>query len=129
VNEHDDLGDSIKVQVDTLFIESESDPDNDRYIFAYTITIHNTGTVAAKLLTRHWVIQDANGKTQEVHGDGVVGEQPYLKPGEAFKYTSGTKLETSMGTMGGNYIMVTDDGEEFKAPIAEFLLSTPHTLH
>lgn len=129
MNEHDDLGDSIKVQVDTLFIESESDPDNDRYIFAYTITIHNTGTVAAKLLTRHWVIQDANGKTQEVHGDGVVGEQPYLKPGEAFKYTSGTKLETSMGTMGGNYIMVTDDGEEFKAPIAEFLLSTPHTLH
>lgn len=119
----------IKVDVDTLYIENESDPENDQYVFAYTITIQNVGKVAAKLLTRHWVIQDANGKTQEVHGDGVVGEQPHLKPGEGFQYTSGTRLETSMGTMGGSYLMVTDDGDEFKAPIAEFLLSTPHTLH
>ena len=124
-----DMSDAIKIDVDTLYIESESDPDNDRYVFAYTITIHNKGDIAAKLLTRHWVIRDANGKTQEVHGDGVVGEQPHLRPGERFQYTSGTWLETSMGTMGGTYQMVTDDGDEFKAPIAEFLLSTPHTLH
>lgn len=124
-----DISDSIKVKVDTLYIESESDPDNDRYVFAYTITIKNVGEVAAKLLTRHWVIRDANGKIQEVQGDGVVGEQPYLRPGEGFQYTSGTLLETSMGTMGGAYLMVTDNGEEFKAPVADFLLSTPHTLH
>jgi len=128
VDEHK-LGDGIKVDVDTLYIETESDPDNDRYVFAYTITIQNIGEVAAKLLTRHWIIRDDNGKTQEVHGDGVVGEQPHLKPGEGFQYTSGTMLETSMGTMGGTYLMVTDNGQEFKAPIAEFLLSTPHTLH
>jgi len=125
----DNLGDGIKVDVDTLYIETESDPENDRYVFTYTITIQNVGDVAAKLLTRHWIIRDDNGKTQEVHGDGVVGEQPHLKPGEGFQYTSGTMLETSMGTMGGTYLMVTDSGQEFKAPIAEFLLSTPHTLH
>lgn len=124
-----ELNDTIKVDVDTVYIESESDPDNNRYVFAYTITIKNVGEIAAKLLTRHWVIQDANGKTQEVHGEGVIGEQPYLRPGEGFKYTSGTMLETSMGTMGGSYLMQSDNGEEFKAPIAEFLLSTPHTLH
>lgn len=123
------IRDTIQVEVDTLYIESESDPENDRYVFAYTITIKNVGDVAAKLLTRHWVIRDANGKVQEVQGDGVVGEQPHLKPGEGFQYTSGTMLETSMGTMGGSYMMVTDGGEEFKAPIADFLLSTPHTLH
>ncbi|MCL4160631.1 UNVERIFIED_CONTAM: hypothetical protein GTU68_020169, partial [Idotea baltica] len=119
----------IKVDVDTFYIESESDPDNERYVFAYTITIQNLGDIAAKLLTRPWVIRDANGKTQEVHGDGVVGEQPHLKPGEGFQYTSSTMLATSMGTMGGSYLMVSDSGDEFKAPIAEFLLSTPHTLH
>ena len=129
MTEDNELHTSIKVDVDTLYIESESDPDNERYVFAYTITIQNVGSVAAKLLTRHWVIRDANGKIQEVHGDGVVGEQPHLKPGEGFQYTSGTMLETSMGTMGGTYLMVTDSGDEFKAPIAEFLLSTPHTLH
>jgi len=123
------MSESIKVDVDTLYVETESDPDNGRYVFAYTITIQNVGHMPAKLLTRHWIIRDSNGKTQEVHGDGVVGEQPYLKPGEGFQYTSGTMLETSMGTMGGTYLMVTDNGDEFKAPIAEFLLSTPHTLH
>ncbi len=123
------LSDAIQVDVDTVYVESESQPDKDRYVFAYTITIRNVGEVAAKLLTRHWVIRDANGKVEEVHGDGVVGEQPHLRPGEGFQYTSGTLLETSMGTMGGTYLMITDDGEEFKAPIAEFLLSTPHTLH
>ena len=124
-----DNTEGIQVDVDTLYVESESDPENNRFVFAYTITIRNIGDIAAKLLTRHWVIRDANGKVQEVQGDGVVGEQPHLKPGEGFQYTSGTMLETSMGTMGGSYLLVTDDGEEFKAPIADFLLSAPRTLH
>ncbi len=123
------ISDGIQVDVDTLYVESESDPDNNRFVFAYTITIRNIGDVPAKLLTRHWIIRDANGKVQEVQGDGVVGEQPHLKPGEGFQYTSGTMLETSMGTMGGSYCLVTDEGEEFKAPIADFLLSAPRTLH
>jgi len=119
----------ISVAVKTLFLESESDPDQQRFVFAYTVTIRNTGTVGAKLLSRHWVIRDGNGKVQEVQGDGVVGEQPYLKPGEGFEYTSGTLLETSVGTMGGSYHMQTDSGDEFDAPIDEFLLSGPRTLH
>ena len=121
--------DAIQVDVETLYVESESDPDKDRYVFAYTVTILNMGDISARLMTRHWVIRDANGKVQEVQGEGVLGEQPHLKPGEGFQYTSGTMLETSMGTMGGSYMLVTDDGDEFKAPIAEFLLSTPRTLH
>ncbi|MEE9319432.1 MAG: Co2+/Mg2+ efflux protein ApaG [Granulosicoccus sp.] len=121
--------DIIQVDVETLYVESESDPDKNKFVFAYTVTIRNVGNEAARLLTRHWVIRDANGKIQEVQGDGVVGEQPHLKPGEGFQYTSGTMLETSMGTMGGSYLMVTDDGDEFNAPIADFLLSTPRVLH
>lgn len=120
---------NIQVDVDTLYVEADSDPDKNRFVFAYTITIRNVGNSAAKLLTRHWVIRDANGKVQEVQGEGVVGEQPHLKPGEGFQYTSGTMLETSMGTMGGSYMLVGDDGTEFKAPIEDFLLSTPRTLH
>jgi ApaG protein len=124
-----DTHDAIRVDVETLYVESESDPDKDRYVFAYTVTILNVGDISARLMTRHWVIRDANGKVQEVQGEGVLGEQPHLKPGEGFQYTSGTMLETSMGTMGGSYMLITDDGDEFKAPIAEFLLSTPRTLH
>ena len=123
------VSEGIQVDVDTLYVESESDPDNNRFVFAYTITIRNIGQVPAKLMTRHWIIRDANGKVQEVQGDGVVGEQPHLKPGEGFQYTSGTMLETSMGTMGGSYCLITDEGEEFKAPIADLLLSAPRTLH
>lgn len=119
----------IRIHVDTVYVEAESDPDANRYVFAYTVTISNIGDTPAKLLTRHWVIRDANGRVQEVQGEGVVGEQPHLKPGEGFQYTSGTLLETSMGTMGGAYHMITDDGEEFRAPIADFLLSGPRTLH
>jgi ApaG protein len=119
----------IRVDVETLYVESESSPDEQRYVFAYTVTIRNEGTTPARLLTRHWVITDANGKVQEVRGDGVVGEQPYLRPGEGFQYTSGTLLETPMGTMAGSYQMVADDGVEFDASIPEFLLSTPRTLH
>lgn len=120
---------NIQIDVDTLYVDSESDPEQNRFVFAYTVTIRNVGKTSAKLLTRHWVIRDANGKVHEVQGDGVVGEQPHLKPGEGFQYTSGTMLETSMGTMGGSYILVTDEGTEFKAMIADFLLSAPRTLH
>ena len=98
-------------------------------MFAYTITIQNKGRQPAKLLTRHWVITDSNQKVQEVRGEGVVGAQPYLKPGEGFQYTSGTMLPTPMGTMGGSYQMLADDGTTFDAEIPEFLLCTPRTLH
>ncbi|MDB4521858.1 Co2+/Mg2+ efflux protein ApaG [Gammaproteobacteria bacterium] len=120
---------SINVDVDTLYIESESSPVNSQYVFAYTITITNDGTEAAKLMTRHWVITDANGHIEEVRGDGVVGEQPYLKPGEGFQYTSGAVLKTPVGTMSGSYRMVTDNGSNFDADIPEFILSSPRTLH
>lgn len=127
--ETDISGRNIEVDIDTLYVESESDPDRNRFVFAYTVTIRNVGDTPARLLTRHWVIRDANGKVQEVQGEGVVGEQPHLKPGEGFQYTSGTMLETSMGTMGGSYMLITDDGTEFKTPIADFLLSAPRILH
>jgi ApaG protein len=119
----------INVDVDTLYIESESSPVNSQYVFAYTITITNTGTEAAKLMTRHWVITDANGHIEEVRGDGVVGEQPHLKPGEGFQYTSGAVLKTPIGTMSGSYQMVADNGNNFDADIPEFILSSPRTLH
>lgn len=119
----------IQVEVVTRYIEEQSVPASDRYAFTYTITISNQGEVGAQLLTRHWVIRDANGKVQEVRGDGVVGEQPHLAPGESFQYTSGTLLETSVGAMGGSYQMVADDGTRFDAPIEEFTLSIPRVLH
>ncbi|MDQ7017297.1 MAG: Co2+/Mg2+ efflux protein ApaG [Gammaproteobacteria bacterium] len=119
----------IKIDIETSYIEAESEPQEDRYVFAYTVTIRNEGTAAARLLKRHWIITDANGRVQEVKGDGVVGEQPHLKPGEGFQYTSGTMLETSVGTMGGSYQMVDDDGINFDAAIPEFLLTTPRVLH
>ena len=117
------------VAVKTTYIPEQSDPDNDRYVFAYTITIRNEGNVPAKLLTRHWLITDADGKTREVRGDGVVGEQPYLKPGEGFEYTSGTMLETPVGSMQGSYHMLADDGQEFDCPIDPFSLSMPLKIH
>ncbi|WP_455209933.1 Co2+/Mg2+ efflux protein ApaG [Kaarinaea lacus] len=119
----------VKVNVKTKYIAEQSDPDTDRYVFAYTITIHNEGTVAAKLLTRHWIINDANGNVQEVHGEGVVGEQPYLQPGESFQYTSGTVIETPVGSMEGSYQMLAEDGTPFDAKIPAFTLSLPHKLH
>ncbi len=124
-----ELSDGIVVDVDTHYVESESSPGEDRYVFAYTVTIRNEGEVPARLTNRHWKIVDANGKVQDVRGEGVVGEQPHLKPGEGFQYTSGTMLETSMGTMGGSYKMITDDGDTFDANIPDFLLSTPRVLH
>ncbi len=119
----------INVDVDTLYIESESSPEESQYVFAYTITITNQGTEPAKLMRRHWVITDANGQIEDVRGDGVVGEQPYLKPGEGFQYTSGAVLKTPIGTMSGSYQMVKDDGTSFDAVIPEFMLSSPLTLH
>jgi len=119
----------ISIDVKTTYVESQSEPEAGRYVFAYTITIRNTGGMPAKLLNRHWVITDSNGKVQEVRGEGVVGEQPHLQPGEGFRYTSGTMLETPVGSMEGSYEMLADDGTRFEAPIAPFSLSMPRTLH
>ena len=119
----------IEVAVKTTYVHAQSAPENNRYVFAYTITITNSGSIPAKLLTRHWLITDGNEKTQEVRGDGVVGEQPYLIPGMSFEYTSGTILETPVGVMRGTYQMVADDGTRFDAEIPAFTLSVPRTLH
>jgi len=119
----------INVAVRTQFVPQQSDADASRFVFAYTITLSNSGTVPAKLLTRHWIITDANGKVQEVRGEGVVGEHPHLAPGEAFRYTSGTVLETPIGAMEGSYQMVADDGTRFDAPIAPFRLAVPGVLN
>jgi ApaG protein len=119
----------IRVEVDTSYLSEQSDPKERRYVFSYTITIRNEGQVPARLLTRHWIITDSNGKVQEVRGDGVVGEQPYLKPGQGFRYSSGAVLETPVGAMQGSYQMVTDDGAQFDAPIAAFRLAMPGLLH
>jgi ApaG protein len=119
----------IRVDVDTTYLEDQSDPKEQRYVFSYTITIRNEGEVPARLLTRHWIITDSNGKVQEVRGEGVVGEQPYLKPGQGFRYSSGAVLETPVGAMQGSYQMVSDDGEQFDAPISPFRLAMPGLLH
>ncbi len=119
----------ISISVNTAYLAEQSDPSTDRYVFAYTITIANTGTVAAQLISRHWVITDAENVTQEVKGLGVVGEQPLLRPGESFEYTSGTAMATPVGTMRGTYQMVAEDGNKFDAEIAMFTLSMPRVLH
>ena len=118
---------NIDVSVDSAFVEA--DEGQNRFIFSYTVTIHNAGLVPARLMTRHWIITDSNGKTREVKGEGVVGEQPYLRPGESFQYTSGTMLETPAGIMHGSYQMITDDGTKFDAPISSFILAAPRVLH
>ena len=120
---------NTEIDVQTHYIPDESDPIHNRYVFTYTITISNNGQVPAKLLKRHWVITNADGKVEEVKGEGVVGEQPHLNPGEQFRYTSGTILETPVGSMKGTYLMIADDGVEFEANIPMFTLSKPHTLH
>ena len=119
----------IRVSVEPAFLESESDASQDRYVFAYTVQIHNAGTVPAQLLTRHWLITDTNGKIQEVRGDGVIGQQPRLAPGETYRYRSFAMLETSVGTMEGSYQMQADDGMRFEAPIERFTLSVPRVIH
>ena len=119
----------IEVSAQSFYIEAQSKPEADRYVFAYTITIRNIGRVAAQLLTRHWVITDSHGKVEEVRGEGVVGEQPHLSPGEMFRYTSGAIIETPVGTMRGSYQMRADDGARFDAEIPEFALLAQRTLH
>lgn len=119
----------IEVLVAARFLDEQSRPADNRYVFAYTIKIRNLGDVTAQLLSRHWIITDGNGKIQEVTGDGVVGEQPRMRPGEDYEYTSGAVLETSVGTMRGSYRMVAEDGTEFDAAIPQFTLSIPRTLH
>jgi len=119
----------IQVSVVSDYIPEQSQPSAERYVFAYTVTIRNNGLAPARLLNRHWIIADANGKVQEVRGKGVVGEQPYLKPGESFRYTSGTVIETPVGSMHGSYEMEADDGTRFETPIPAFSLATPMTLH
>ena len=118
----------ISVEVETSFVDEQSDPNERRYVFSYTITIRNEGEVPARLLTRHWIITHGNGKVQEVRGDGVVGEQPHLKPGQGFRYSSGAVLETPVGAMQGSYEMIGDDGERFDVPIRPFRLAMPGSV-
>jgi len=119
----------INIVVRTAYLPEQSDETMDRYVFAYTITIANTGMVAAQLISRHWIIEDGGDNSQEVRGLGVVGEQPLLKPGDSFEYTSGTAISSPVGSMKGSYQMIAEDGLRFDASIPEFTLSVPRTLH
>ena len=120
---------NIQVSVETEFLADQSDPDSQRWVCAYHITIRNEGTVSARLLTRHWVITDGEDRVQEVHGEGVIGEQPHIAPGQTFSYTSGAILETEVGSMRGSYQMIGEDGTHFDAEIPMFTLAVPHALH
>ena len=120
---------AVSVSTETRYVADQSNEAKDRFVFTYTVTIHNSGTIPAQLISRHWVITDARNQVQEVRGLGVVGAQPLLKPGENFEYTSGTALATPMGTMRGSYQMVAEDGTQFDAAIPEFTLSVPRVLH
>ena len=119
---------NININVDTNYVEAQSNPADERYVFSYTITIRNDGAMAARLLTRHWIITDANGAVQEVKGEGAVGEQPHLQPGEGFRYSSGAILATPVGSMEGSYKMLADDGQYFDTPIEPFTLAVPGVL-
>ncbi|MGH8124982.1 MAG: Co2+/Mg2+ efflux protein ApaG [Rhodanobacteraceae bacterium] len=120
---------AVEIEVEAHYVPDQSKPETNRYVFAYEITLRNLGMMPARLQTRHWVITDASGKVEEVHGEGVVGEQPRLQPGESYSYTSGAVLETQVGTMRGVYLFHADDGTDFEVPIPEFVLSVPRTLH
>ena len=120
---------AFEINVATQFLADQSNPDANEFAFAYTVTITNTGTVSAQLISRHWQIDDANGVRREVKGLGVVGHQPYMEPGQSFEYTSGTPLETATGLMRGSYFFVSEDGERFDVAVKEFALQTPRTLH
>lgn len=119
----------INISVKVNYLPDQSDETDNRFVFAYTITITNESNTTVKLISRHWVITDANQYVQEVRGQGVVGEQPILHPGQSFEYTSGTVLATQVGTMSGSYQMVTEGGVQFDAPIPQFVLSVPRVLH
>lgn len=119
----------IEISAQPQFIPEQSSPEENRYVFAYTITIRNTGQIAAQLVSRQWIITDANNQIQEVRGLGVVGQQPLLQPGEQFEYTSGSSLTTPVGTMKGSYQMAAEDGTHFSVAIPEFVLAMPRALH
>lgn len=127
------MTDPIKYRIEIIpipqFLPEQSAPEEKRYVFAYTITIRNLGTIAAQLVSRHWIITDADNQVQEVRGLGVVGKQPLLQPGESFEYTSGSSLTTAVGTMKGSYQMAAEDGTHFDAEIPEFVLAMPRALH
>ena len=125
----ENLSKFVRITVTTSYLESQSDPDAHRFVFAYAIEIQNTGTEPFKLISRYWHIKDENEKVQEVTGDGVVGQKPVIAPGKAFQYTSAAIINTEIGTMRGSYIMESPTGKQFNTPIAPFLLSTPHTTH
>jgi ApaG protein len=120
---------AVDVTAQAFYLPDQSDEENDQYVFAYTIRISNTGDVAVKVISRHWIITDADGLVQEVRGMGVVGEQPTIKPGTSFEYTSGSSLSTMVGTMRGTYQLTAEDGAKFEAVIPEFTLSVPRVLH
>ena len=120
---------AVKVTAQSFFLPDQSDEENDQYVFAYTIRIENIGQVPAQVISRHWLITDADNQVQEVRGVGIVGEQPVLKPGERFEYTSGSSINTIVGTMRGTYQMLAEDGTKFDAVIPEFTLSMPRVLH
>ncbi len=119
----------IGISAQTQFLREHSDPSQQRYAFGYTITIINHGTQSARLLTRHWIITDANGHVQEVHGEGVVGEQPLIQPGQSYRYSSGAILSTPVGSMHGTYTMVSNSGNYFDAIIAPFSLAMPELVN
>ncbi len=120
---------AIDVDVTTQYVEGQSDPSDDRYVFAYTITITNRGAAPSQLLNRHWIITDASGGVEEVRGEGVIGQQPRLAAGESFQYTSGAILKTPVGAMQGEYEFVDDEGRSFDVPIAPCTLSMPNLVH
>ena len=120
---------NISISINTTYLQQESDPKNNKFYFLYTVSIVNNGSMGAKLLSRHWVIEDSNGKVQHVKGEGVVGDQPHMNPGDEYQYTSGTILETSFGTMKGSYQMINDSENYFDAEIPEFILSIPRVIH
>jgi ApaG protein len=124
INKH-----GVVIQTQVNYLPEQSDESGNRFVFSYTITITNLGTATARLISRHWIITDAHNHVQEVRGQGVVGEQPVLKPSQSFEYTSGTVLTTQVGTMRGSYQMQTDDGSQFDVEIPQFVLSVPRVLH
>jgi ApaG protein len=119
----------MRIEPVVSYVADQSDPSRQQYVFAYTIRITNVGTVAAKLVSRHWIITDGEHRVQEVRGEGVVGQQPVIGPGDSFEYSSGASIATPVGTMRGSYRMLAADGREFDAPIETFTLSVPRTLH
>ncbi|MCL4160180.1 UNVERIFIED_CONTAM: hypothetical protein GTU68_049466 [Idotea baltica] len=129
MNTPEQLVNKAKISTITDFVSEQSDTDNSRYVFAYTITIENVSEEPFQLISRHWIIQDANRKVEEVYGDGVVGQQPLIRPGESYTYSSGAVLETEIGTMEGRYFMLSNSTDEFEVQIPKFVLSVPRTLH